>query len=134
MLLGMGQLALIALAGAAGTLCRHGLTVWTYRAWGPAFPYGTLLANVLGCLVIGAFVGVWRSVDAVPDAWRLPIAVGFCGGFTTMSSFAYETLRYAERGAWRTAGLNVVVSLVLSFAAVAAGATLTRALIGRAES
>jgi fluoride exporter len=127
----VSQVALIALAGAVGTLCRYGLGAWTYRLWGGSFPWGTLVSNVLGCLVIGAFFGAWRTAEAVPDTWRLPIAVGFCGGFTTMSSFAYETVRYAQQGVWRTAVLNVVASITLSLLAVALGLATGRALFAR---
>jgi CrcB protein len=127
-LAGMGQVTLIAVAGAAGTLCRHALTVWTYRVWGPAFPWGTLLSNVLGCLVIGAFFGLWKTSASIPDTWRLPIAVGFCGGFTTLSSFAYETLRYLEGRAWGTAMLNVAANVILGLLAVWGAMAAARAL------
>jgi fluoride exporter len=122
----VAQVTLIALAGAVGTLCRYGLGLWAHRLWGGGFPWGTILSNVLGCLVIGAFFGTWRTSEAVPDSWRLPIAVGFCGGFTTMSSFAYETVRYAQQGAWRTAVLNAAGSVVLSLVAVLAGLWASR--------
>jgi CrcB protein len=90
------------------------------------FPYGTLAINVTGSFAIGFFL-VWTTERVLVDPrWRLLVAVGFCGGYTTYSSYAYETVALIERGEWLTATLNIVFSNVLCLLAVVLGAALAR--------
>ena len=97
---------------------------WT----GPAFPYGTLAINISGSFILGFFL-VWTTDRVVADPrWRLLIAVGFCGGYTTFSSFAYESFALVEQGEWLAAAANVVASNLLSLVAVVLGAVLARSL------
>src|SRR4051812_9883091 len=85
---------------------------------GTSFPYGTLAINVTGSFLLGLFL-VWSTDRVIADPrWRLLIAVGFCGGYTTFSSFAYETFALAEQGQWWAAVGNVAMSNLLSLAAV----------------
>jgi len=97
---------------------------WT----GPGFPYGTLAINISGSFILGFFL-VWTTDRVVADPrWRLLIAVGFCGGYTTFSSFAYESFALVEQGEWLAAAANVVASNLLSLVAVVLGAVLARSL------
>ena len=125
----MRSIMLIGLAGATGSLLRFGLSTAVYAWLGTAFPWGTLAVNVLGCLAIGvvmqASLGGWVSPEL-----RTIIAVGLLGGFTTFSSFGYETLLHMQKGEWLVAGSNVAVSVVLGLAAVWLGMTLARGIWG----
>ncbi|MET9231240.1 fluoride efflux transporter CrcB [Lentzea sp. NPDC003310] len=80
------------------------------------FPFGTLVVNVVGCLVIGFVVGT---------AWMPLVGVGFCGGLTTYSTFSYETVKLLEAEKYRSALLNAVVSVVLGVGAAALGLFLS---------
>ncbi len=85
----------------------------TWRAsFLPRFPYGTLLINFTGSFMLGFFL-IWIGERVLADPrWRLLIAVGFCGSYTTFSSYAFETFALGEQGQWLLAGLNVVASNV----------------------
>ena len=119
---------LISVGAILGANARYLITRLSLEKFGPAFPYGTLVINILGSLVIGFFMaGPWRSSPSM-KASSLFVAVGFCGGFTTFSSYAFESVALAERGQWALAGMNVLSNNLLSLVAVLAGMALSRAL------
>jgi CrcB protein len=94
----------------------------------PTFPVGTLAVNVLGAFVVGLVLRFsLASPDVTPEI-RAFLAIGVCGGFTTFSTFTWETFALLEEGAWTRAGLNVALSVLLCLVAVALGAALGRAL------
>lgn len=94
----------------------------------PGFPWGTLAINISGSFVLGFFL-VWTTERVIADPrWRLLIAIGFCGGYTTFSSYAYETFILAEQRQWFPAIWNVVGSNLLSLAGVVLGAVLARSI------
>jgi CrcB protein len=113
----MTRIFWIAVAGALGTLARYGASGAALRIFGPSFPYGTLVVNAVGSFVLAAVVyaGVVKNVLS-PDL-RLALGVGFCGGFTTYSTFNYETMRYLQERAWLLAAGNVVLTLVICMVA-----------------
>ena len=115
----------ICLAGAIGSGARYLVGLWTVGRLGAAFPYGTLIVNVGGCFVMGALMHVALS-QGWPVTLRAALTVGFLGGFTTYSSFNYETTRLLESGAARAASLNVLVTLLGGFAAGWLGLLLAR--------
>lgn len=118
----------ISLGAITGANARYFLSRWIARNYLAVFPYGTLLVNVTGSLVLGFFL-TWTTERVLADPrWRLLIAIGFCGSYTTFSSFAFETVAYAEQGHWSGAMLNLVANNVLSLAAIVAGGALARAL------
>lgn len=93
-----------------------------------SFPYGTLLINVTGSFVLGLFL-TWTTERVLADPrWRLFVAIGFCGSYTTFSSYAYETMAYFEQGHWSLFATNLLTNNVLCLGAVLAGAALARAL------
>jgi len=118
----------ISLGAIVGANLRYFVAQQVARLVSPSFPYGTLLINVTGSFVIGFFL-IWTTGRVLADPrWRLLVAVGFCGGYTTFSSYAYETFVLMEQGQWLPSMLNVVVSNLLCLAAVALGAVLARSL------
>ena len=98
------------------------------RLASPAFPYGTLVINLTGSFVLGFFL-VWTTERVLAEPrWRLLIAVGFCGAYTTYSSYAYETFVLLEQGQWLPSILNVVGTNLVCLLAVVLGAMLARSL------
>ena len=89
-------------------------------------PFGTMLINISGSFALAFFL-IWTTERVLADPrWRLFVAVGFCGGYTTYSSYAYETFALFEQGQWFFAALNVLVTNVACLAAAFAGAALAR--------
>jgi fluoride exporter len=123
------RLLLICLGGAVGTAARYGVGGLSLRWWGTEFPYGTLVVNVTGSFLIGVIQQVAWSTLAIPETLRLVLTVGVMGGFTTYSSFSYETLRLVEAGLWLRAAANVVLTTVLCLAACALGLVFGRLLV-----
>jgi CrcB protein len=118
----------ISVAAVLGANLRYVLSRLLAREFGVAFPYGTLLINVLGSLVVGYFV-VWTTERALVDPrWRLLVVVGFCGSFTTFSSYAFETIAYFQQGQWGLMLANVFSNNLLCLGAVLAGMALARVL------
>ena len=122
----------VAAGGALGSVGRYWLTVFVATRLGETFPHATLLINVLGSLVIGAFGAATLPSGAYPlgDAWRLFVMVGICGGFTTFSAFSLQTLMLLRGGVPAAAALNVVLSVALCLASVAVGWWLGSRLAG----
>ena len=109
----MNNLILIFLGGGLGSLARYG-TGRALASWSVNLPYGTLAANVLACVILGFFTGAvaLRSSEAVLP-YRAFLAVGFCGGFSTFSSFSNDTLLMLMNNRWADAVLNIGLSVVL---------------------
>jgi CrcB protein len=112
------RLLLIAIFGAAGTLARYGLQGFVHERIGGTFPYGTLLINLTGCFLIGLIGQFTMNRMVISPDWRVAIAVGFFGGYTTFSGFGWETAKMLEDGEWLPAttyvAASVVVGLLLS--------------------
>jgi len=123
---------LICLGGAAGTGLRYVVSVLAARWLGAEFPYGTLVVNVAGSLAVGFIHQVSSSLPLASDTARLALTVGVMGGFTTYSSFSYETIRLLEIGAWVAAGINVLVTTALCLAVCFFGIALGRAVAASA--
>lgn len=122
----MQDILLISLGAVAGANARYFLSRWIAKNYSIAFPYGTLLINVTGSLILGFFLA-WATERVLADPrWRLLIAVGFCGSYTTFSSYAFETMSYFQQGLWPLMLVNIFANNLLSLAAVLAGAALTR--------
>lgn len=120
--------ASIAIFGAAGCLARYLVSGWTYELLGRWLPYGTLAVNILGSLLLGLIMeGSLRST-LLPPVIRIGLTVGFLGGFTTFSTFSYETFRLLEDGSLLQAGANVALNLLVCLGGVWVGIHLARQL------
>jgi len=120
---------LIISAGAIlGANARWVISRYAARILGPVFPYGTLFINVSGSFVVGFFM-IWASERVLLDPrWRLLVVVGFCGAFTTFSSFAFETMAYFEQGQWLMMLGNFLSNNLLCLGAVLAGMAAARSV------
>jgi len=119
---------LISLGALTGANLRYLVGQLSGRFISSSLPVGTLLINVSGSLILGFFL-VWTSERVLADPrWRLLIAVGFCGGYTTYSSYAYETFALFEQGQWLACAGNILLTNVLCLLGTAAGAALARLL------
>ncbi|MCW1406918.1 fluoride efflux transporter CrcB [Rhizobium sp. 1AS11] len=124
----MIQALLVAVGGAIGSLLRYYVGQWALRLMGPAFPWGTLAVNVVGCFVIGVFAElIARKFNASVEL-RLLLITGFLGGFTTFSAFSLDAISLFERGEAVAGGIYIASSVGLSMAAVIAGLAVMRAL------
>jgi CrcB protein len=116
------RLALIAIFGAIGTLARYGLQGVVQVRTTSTFPFGTLLINLSGCFLLGLIGQFTLKHMVISPDWRMAIAIGFFGGYTTFSSFGWETAKMLEAGewAWATAyvGASVMAGLLLSVAGI----------------
>ncbi|HEX2201971.1 MAG TPA: fluoride efflux transporter CrcB [Longimicrobium sp.] len=119
---------LVALGGAAGAVARFGVARWAAERWAGPFPWGTFAVNVAGSLVLGFLLGAFPA----PDAWRVRtlLGVGFCGGLTTFSTFAYEAAALLQARDHTTALAYAAASLAAALLAVFAGLALGARLAG----
>jgi CrcB protein len=114
----MAKLALIFVFGGLGSVLRYLVSGWYQKLSGGAFPAGTLAVNVLGCLAIGLCGAFFFGPKLVREEYRMAIMVGLLGGFTTFSSFAWETFSLANDGDLARALGNIAASNLLGLAAV----------------
>jgi CrcB protein len=115
----------LAVASAVGAVCRYALDRAVQSRHDRVFPFGTLTVNAVGSLLLGLLFGVVEHHGLDPDV-RTVLGTGFCGAFTTFSTWGYETVRLVEDGALLEAFGNVAVSLIVGLAAAAAGLGLAQ--------
>jgi fluoride exporter len=120
------QTVYIAVFGALGCLSRYWLSSWTNLLAGKGFPFGTLLVNIIGSFLLGLLLEGSLRTSHLSLELRMGIAVGFLGGFTTFSTFSYETLRLLEKGSLLQASLNIGLSVGICIIFVALGIYLAR--------
>ena len=118
----------IAVGAIAGASARYFISSLIGRNFLSTFPYSTLLINVTGSLIVGFFWAFASGRATLDPRWKFLIAIGFCGSYTTFSSYAFESFALIDRGQWLTAGANFLASNLLCLAAVFGGAALARGL------
>jgi len=118
----------IAVGAVAGASARYFLSGLIARNFSSIFPFGTLLINLTGSLLLGFFLIYSTERVLIDPRWRLAVAIGFCGSYTTFSSFAFESIALVAQGQWWLMAVNVVASNVLCLTAVLAGAALARGM------
>src|SRR6202167_2860370 len=115
------RISLLIVFGALGTLARYGLQGLVQERTGSGFPYGTLVVNLIGCLLLGGIAEYALTHLSVPPEWRIGITTGFLGAFTTFSTFTWETARLIQEGEWQRASVYLAVSLIGGLLAVFCG-------------
>ncbi len=123
----MGRtIVLIGLGGFVGSVLRYLLSVFIAKAFPVSFPLGTMVVNVLGCLLIGVFCGLLERGGAFTASLGLLLITGFCGGFTTFSTFSFESVTLLKAGAYGLFILYALGSVMTGLLAVWAGLALTK--------
>jgi CrcB protein len=120
----------VGIGGFIGANARFIVAQWAAQRWGTAFPYGTFIINITGCFILGLFATLMLRF-AWNDNWRLLIAIGFVGAYTTFSTFEYDTLQLAAQNQWSRALVNILGSVLLGFIAAYLGVAVAR-LVARA--
>jgi fluoride exporter len=121
---------LVAMGGAFGSVARYWVGGWASRLFGQGFPYGTLAVNLLGSFLISLVMGVALNTGVVSPNARIFLTTGILGGFTTYSSFNYETLALLEQRLWLGGGLNLLATVAGCLLAGLLGLAVARLLIG----
>lgn len=124
----LSHVAAVAAGGAIGATCRHLVGHWALRALGPNFPWGTLVVNIVGSFLMGVLIAALARMDGVAAEWRLFLATGVLGGFTTFSAFSLDAALLWQRGDTAAALSYVVGSVLLSLAALSLGLFAVRSL------
>lgn len=122
----MGKYLMVGLGGFAGSILRFWVGGVIYQKMGTKFPYGTFVINISGSFLIGFILALLTERTHLNPNWRYLIPIGFIGGYTTFSTFEWETLGAVRDGNLLIAGLNVVLSVALGFIAVWLGVIFWR--------
>jgi CrcB protein len=126
-----GRFLLVCLGGAIGTAARYLTAMWVPSLVGTAFPYGTLIVNSVGSFLIAFIMHAAGSTDLITPNLRAMLTTGVMGGFTTYSTFNYETSEYLREGAWLMATANVFLTVGICLVAGFAGLAVARLMFGR---
>lgn len=119
-------LFIVGLGGAIGSILRYLAYVYLSKLVAQAFPFGTFVVNIFGCLAIGVVFGLSERFKWLSPEWRLFLATGICGGFTTFSAFAYENIKLLQNGNYTTFFIYSLLSFVFGLLAVLVGMSLTK--------
>lgn len=122
------QLLYIGFFGALGCMSRYAVSGWVYSLAGRALPFGTLTVNVLGSFLLGLLMEEGLRSTLLSSEVRMGVTVGFMGGFTTFSTFSFETVRLLEEGSVLQAGANVLLNIVICIVFAFLGIYLARQL------
>jgi CrcB protein len=124
----MEKYILISIGAVLGANARYLVSGWAAERWGTSFPYGTLIINLSGSLLFGLFLAFATERALVEPRYRLLIATGFLGAYTTFSTYTYESVTLILNGSWGTGLFNLLGSAVLGALAVGVGILIARAL------
>jgi CrcB protein len=122
----LDRYAMIALGGAVGSIARYQLALMIQTRIPAGFPWGTFVVNITGCLVMGIAMTLISARLVVHPNWRFLIPIGFIGGYTTFSTFEFETFRAVTEGSWMIGAANVVGSVAAGYVALWLGVVLAR--------
>ena len=124
----MDKYVIIGLGGFLGACARYWLSGWAAQRWGAGFPYGTLLINLTGSFLLGLFLAATTERLLVDPRWRLFLAIGFLGAYTTFSTYTYESAQLLLAGNWWPGLGNLLASNLLGLIASVLGVVLGRNL------
>jgi fluoride exporter len=119
---------LVAVGAAAGGVLRYWLSDVAHRIYQTTFPIGTLTVNVIGSFLVGIFIYYFDSNELISSAMKVLLTIGFCGGFTTFSSFSYETLELFRNSEYLLGIGNILLNVLLTIAALVLAIIIARAL------
>jgi CrcB protein len=119
----------VAIGSAVGGVARYLLGGWIQQRTGSTFPIQTLLINITGSFLLGFLQHYALETTAISPEVRTMLTIGFCGGYTTFSTFSFETVRMLEDGDWRRAALYISMSVALTIGAAVLGIVAARELI-----
>ena len=117
----MPEFVVVFLGAGLGGMARHGVGVAALKSLGSAFPFATLIVNIVGSVVMGLLVGAFVARGDPGQSWRLFLTTGFLGGFTTFSTFSLDTALMIERGQWALAAAYVLMSVIIALLGLFAG-------------
>ncbi|MDA8431766.1 MAG: fluoride efflux transporter CrcB [Nitrospiraceae bacterium] len=118
----------IGFGGFLGAISRYAVSAWIGQKWGKSFPLGTFFVNVSGSFLVALIVSLSTERFMVNPQWRLFLAVGFLGAYTTFSTFELETGSLLRDGEWTIAILNVVLSVAAGFIALKLGEVIAKTI------
>jgi fluoride exporter len=118
----------VAVGGSIGSVARYLVAIGSNKIFGMNFPWGILIINVTGSFLIGALVGLFATRSDLPQAVRIFLTVGICGGYTTFSTFSLDSYYLLERGELGAALLYMIGSVLLSIGALGGGLYLSRVI------
>ena len=122
------SILLVGLGGLIGSVARYAVALLFAGQFATEFPFATLAVNIAGCFLIGVIFALGDRGNILSPEWRIFLTTGFCGGFTTFSTFSYESLRLLEDGEYLYLGANVLISVAAGLAATYLGILLVRSI------
>jgi CrcB protein len=125
----VGKYLAVGIGGFVGSIARFWLATYVGQRMGTRFPYGTFLVNVSGCFLVGFAMTILAEKTNLSPTYRYLIPIGFIGGYTTFSTFEYETLRAIQDGQFTIGLLNIVLSVAVGFVMVWTGALVGKAVV-----
>jgi CrcB protein len=122
------QLILVGFGGGVGSIFRYLTTIITSRFFNGGFPLATFIANIVGCLILGACIGIFSKSATENENLKLLFVTGFCGGYTTFSTFAAENIYFIQHQNYVLLATYTLLSIALGYCAVAIGLSITKVL------
>lgn len=117
---------LVFFGGGVGSVARYLIGEWVKKTSTIAFPLGTFIVNISGCLLIGLFLGYFKQKELEDSAWKFLLTIGFCGGFTTFSAFSAENVQLFQSGNNLTAFAYIALSVLVGLAASFIGLSIVK--------
>lgn len=122
------NIILVGVGGFLGSVFRYLVTIFLARQFTSSFPLGTLTVNIVGCFIIGILFALSEKGNPLAPEWRIFLTTGFCGGFTTFSTFSYESIKLMQDGEILFLSLNVALSVIVGFASTYLGMFIIRSV------